>query len=148
MTSRHRSLHRLLLAGLWLLLSLPAQAEQAARFADVDVHYVVFNTLFLQPEIARRYQVTRAGNRALLNLSVLDKEGVPQTAQLSAWFTNLLGQRTDLQLREVQDGEAIYYLAEFRYSDQDQLRFYVQVTTGAGQRHSFDFSQRMFREGS
>ncbi|MGY2498906.1 DUF4426 domain-containing protein, partial [Klebsiella pneumoniae] len=35
-----------------LCLALPAAAERKQSFGDLDVHYSVFNSSFLQPDIA------------------------------------------------------------------------------------------------
>ncbi len=137
----------LCVALLTVLGSTPAWGEQVASFDDMDVHHVVFNSLFLQPDIAARYDITRAGNRAVINLSVLDKDGQPMAANIRAWTTNLLGQRNDLRLREVREGDAIYYIGQFRHTDEDRLRFHVEVEADGRQR-SFDFEQQMYVERS
>ena len=43
---------RLVSLFLCLLLSLPALAERKQSFGELDVHYSVFNSSFVQPEIA------------------------------------------------------------------------------------------------
>ena len=68
-------IHRTLLLAM-LLLAPPAAAEQFKAFGDVEINYVVVNTLFLQPEVAARYGVVRSSDRAIVNLSVLDHDGV------------------------------------------------------------------------
>jgi hypothetical protein len=123
-----------------------ASAQQMTRFGDVDVHYVVFNTQFLTPEIAHRYGITRGRDWALLNVSVIGRDGVPQSAAVAASYVNLLGQRVAIPLTEIQEAEAIYYIGAFRYTDQDTLRFHVGVRTSGGSDHSVSFQQRMYVE--
>jgi hypothetical protein len=130
-----------------LLALVPAaSAQQMNRFGDVDVHYVVFNTQFLTPEIAHRYGITRGRDWALLNVSVIGRDGMPQSAAVAASYVNLLGQRVAIPLAEIQEAEAIYYLGAFRYTDQDTLRFHVGVRTRSGSDHSLSFQQRMYVE--
>jgi hypothetical protein len=124
-----------------------AVAQQMAQFKDVDVHYVVFNTLFLEPDIAAQYGVPRARDRALLNVSVIGSDGMPQAATLDASYANLLGQRFALPLTEVREGSAVYYIGAFRYTDRDTLRFRIAVRTENGARHEVTFQQQMFLEG-
>jgi len=64
------------LMSMILLFALPAVADQFKSFNGVNVHYVVVNTLFLEPDIATRYNIVRANDRAILNLSVIDEKGV------------------------------------------------------------------------
>ena len=76
-----------------LLFATPVAAEQFKDFGDVEVHYVVVNTLFLQPDVAARYGVVRSGDRAIVNLSVLDQDGVALLGEVSGETINLLSQR-------------------------------------------------------
>lgn len=49
---------------LGLCLSLPVLAEQVQRFGDLDVHYNVFNSSFLQPTWPARSAWYAARRRA------------------------------------------------------------------------------------
>lgn len=128
------------------LCFLPAivHAEQKQRLGPFDVHYVVVQSTFFSEEIASRYQIVRGRDRALLNLSVLNSNGEPVRATLEGTITNLLGQVTPLEFREVAEGSAVYYLAEVRHTDRETLRFSVTVTAGDGVPRSLRFQQQMF----
>lgn len=134
----------------WTLLitlsCLPASAEQVASFHGFDVHYVVLNTLFLKPEIASQYGITRAADRAIVNVSVLDGSGQPATARIQGTYKNLLSQNFTLTFNEHSEGQAIYYIAEIKYSDQDILAFTLTVATGDQSPEQVTFSQRMYTE--
>ncbi len=114
-----------LLGTLALLAAAVAQAEQKAVFGDIELHYVVFNTTFLQPEIARRYGITRGRDKALVNITVLDAAGAALAAPVAGNVTNLLGQQRALSFRRVAEGDAIYYLAALTYEHQETLRFEI-----------------------
>src|SRR3989338_1221620 len=45
-------MRRIALLFIALCLSLPALAERKQTFGDLDVHYITFNSSFLQPDIA------------------------------------------------------------------------------------------------
>lgn len=112
-----------------LMCAATVSAEQSIRLDRLDVHYTVLASTFLQPDIAARYGIVRARDRGLLTLSVLAEDGTSRRAAVSGELTNLLGQRSPLDFQEVIDGPAIYYLASFRYTDGEMLRFAVTVQT-------------------
>ena len=122
-----------------------AFAEQVEVFPGFDVHHVVVNTLFLKPEIAARYGITRAQDRAIVNLSVLDKAGNPTPAIVKGTYKNLLSQTFALEFTEHREGTAIYHIAEIKYSAQDVFTFAVSVATEDGEER-FEFNQRMYLE--
>ena len=123
---------------LLVLLPGPGRAEQSIRFGPLEVHYVLLASTFLEPEVAARYDIVRARDRGLVNLTVLSGSGTPRSAELRGVLTNLLGQRIKLTFEELRDGPAIYYIASFRYTDAELLRFEIDVTTpdeGGGTLH-------------
>ena len=113
------------LAVLILLAGTLAHAEQKAVFGEHELHYVVFNTTFLKPEIASRYGITRGRDKALVNVSVLDGAGRAVAAPVAGKVTNLLGQERTLAFRRFDEGEAIYYLATLTYEHLEALRFEI-----------------------
>jgi hypothetical protein len=126
------------------LLATNAAADQFKSFEGIDVHYIVVNTLFLQPEIAARYNVTRASDRAIVNLSVIDDNGSPLSAEVTGSTINLLSQTAPLQFAELREGEAIYYIAPLRFADLDVLRFRVTITIPDREPMNLEFQQQMF----
>ena len=100
------------------------------------VHYNAMPSTQLTPEIARRYGITRSSNRALLNVSVMKgpraAEAVAVPARVEATAINPAGQRQALNLREVRDRGAIYYLGDARIDERDELVFELVVTPEGG----------------
>jgi hypothetical protein len=100
------------------------------------VHYNAMPSTQLTPEIATRYGITRSANRALLNVSVMKgpraATAVAVTARIDATAINGAGQRQALNLREVRDRGAIYYLGEARIEERDDLVFELVVTPEGG----------------
>ncbi len=142
-------LKRILIAAITGLLMLNAQAEQAETFSGYAVHYNAFTTDMLDPAVASSYHIQRSKNHALLNISVLRKvmgtSGTPVAARVRASATNLSQQLREIPMREVRDGEAIYYLGEFRISNEETLKFTIHVTPAdGGPEHSFSFTQQFF----
>ena len=139
---------RRILALAILLLTRPVAAEQFKAFGDVEIHYVVVNTLFLQPEVAARYGVVRSSDRAIVNLSVLGHDGVALLGTAEGASINLLSQRTPLAFSTVREGDAIYYIAPIRYTDRDVLRFDLTVTLPDRAPMRFEFQQPMYIESN
>ncbi|MEF1289529.1 DUF4426 domain-containing protein [Vibrio sp. M260118] len=130
-------------------LALPTWAGQFKNIKDVEVHYSAFNSTFLTPQVARSYQLKRNGYSAIINISVLDNSqaGKPATtAKIKGSAKNLIGQSRKLSFREVKEGNAIYYLAEFAISDEEQLTFNIDVNAGNKGAGTLKFTQKFYVE--
>lgn len=116
-----------------LTLSSGLNSTQSGEFT---VHYNAMPSTQLTPEIARRYVITRSANRALLNVSVMKgpraATAVAVPARVEVTAINAVGQRQALNLREVRDRGAIYYLGEARIEERDDLVFELVVTPEGG----------------
>jgi len=132
-----------------VLAALPvnaAFADQAKSFGAWDVHYIVIPSTFLRPHIATQYDVVRAKNRSLINISVLDKTGQAARGTVTGWASNLLGQQTNLAFREVAEAGAVYYLAEIEHENEDILRFHITATVDGSPKMLVEFQQKLYWE--
>ena len=124
-----KTLFTAMLACLAFLFSLPAHAENAQDFGDHVVHFNALTTDNLPPTVTREYGITRSKNRALLNVAILRKvlgtTNQPVAAKISATVTNLTGQQREIELREIREGSAIYYIGEFGVNHEENLDFTV-----------------------
>lgn len=135
---------RVLIGLLAALLTLPAVAERKHSVGGYDIHYIAFNSGFLQPDIAAAAGLTRSKTQGVINISVL-KGGKPVAAQVSGQVRNLLGQDRSLTFKQLKEGEeALYYLAQFPFDSQETLRFSLTVKPAGGDPFSFDFSQEFY----
>lgn len=128
-----------------LCLSLPVLGERKKSFDDLDVHYSAFNSSFLQPDVAAAKNLVRSKNQGVLNIAVL-KAGNPSTANVSGIAKDLVGREQVLTFRQVTEGDAIYYLAQFTITQQEMLRFTVNVSAGGSETHRLEFNQEVFPE--
>lgn len=126
-----------------LLLALPAVAERKQTFGELDVHYSVFNSSFLQPEIAAAAGLTRSKTVGVLNIAAL-RDGKGQAAKVSGTLKNLLGQSSELKFKQVLESGAVYYLAEFPLRQREMLTFNIQVQIGDAAPHTLTFNQEVF----
>ena len=135
-----------LLLCMALFVSSNAYAEQYKTLGDWDVHYIVINTSFLTPEIARAYSIQRSKYQGLVNISVLQKDShKAQSISMTGHATNLLGTKKTLAFKEVKDGDAIYYLAILPFRDQEQYRFEIDIVEG-NQAQKLKFKHKFYSE--
>lgn len=128
-----------------LALAPPVHADQVT-VNGITLHYSAMPSVRLTPEVARQYGLTRSASRALLNLALRrDDAGVDVAvpARITASATNENGQRQELRLREVREGDAIYYLAEVRISDREVLNFEINADVD-GRPLQASFRQQFF----
>ncbi|MBB5015916.1 DUF4426 domain-containing protein [Rehaibacterium terrae] len=120
---------RRFLALALLAFATPLAAGQLTS-GDLTLHYSALPTTSLTAEVARQYGITRSGNRVLLNIAlrraVADAD-VAVAADVRASATNSAGQRQEIRLREVREGDAIYYLGEARVNDGETLGFEIEA---------------------
>ncbi|MCI0505407.1 MAG: DUF4426 domain-containing protein [Gammaproteobacteria bacterium] len=109
-----------------------ANATPAAEsFGDYTIHINAFSSDTLQPNMAKAYNIIRSKNRGLLTISVVKKSnssnGMPIKARVNAKATNLTGQLKNIEIREINDGGAVYYISEFNIADKEILDFTINV---------------------
>ena len=123
-----------------------AHAEQFVSVGAYQVHYVVIGSTFLTPEIARRHQLERNRDVAMINISVL-RSGKPVAARITGVARDLLSRELTLRFREVREPPAIYYLSQLRFSEQEHWRFSLKVQPiGEPAPLTVQFEQRIYRE--
>ena len=67
-----------------------------------------------------------------------------QKGAVTGSFKNLLGQNQTLNFKEIDEGTAVYYLAQFAITGQEMLRFDLQLTDAEGKMHVLKFNQEVF----
>jgi len=132
-----------------LLTSLSALAENSQDFGDYVVHYNALATDVLPPAVARDYRITRSQNRGMVNITILKKvlgsPGQPVHARVETSATNLAGQGRNISMREIREGNAIYYIGEFGVANEETLNFKVRVRPqGERDYYEVEFSQDFY----
>lgn len=125
-----------------------AIADQFKDIGDSVIHYNTVTTDFFDPNIAKLYGIKRSKNRALLTVTVLKKHmglaSLPVKADIQATAVNLSNQITDLNMREITDGGAIYYIAEFPVSNKETFDFTLNIKTENGHSETVKFRNQFF----
>ncbi len=129
--TRIKLIFRGFLLTLACTLPFSASAENSKDFGNYTVHYNAFRSDTLTPEIAKAYQLTRRNNRMVVNITVHKRGDNGKTsaakAKVTGFASNLTGQVKKLEFREINDGDAIYYLAQSQVSDRETLKFEIKA---------------------
>ena len=128
-----------------------ASGSGSRDFGDYVLHYNALSTDQLPPEVAKGYSIVRSKNRALLNISIIKKKegtpGTPVAGSVSAHATNLTGQLKNLTLRQVSDGDAVYYIGELPVANGETLIFDVSATPlNESSRFNVKFKRQFFTD--
>ena len=144
-----------LMTALFLsLLPAEGQAQQAEDIGDYRVHYSAMNTNMLPPDVARAYGIQRSANRAMINLTVVrksesdDEMDLPVRADIEASAVNLTGQLRAIDLEQIEDDGAVYYIGTFRITNEETLTFNIEVRPEGSQQpaEAFSFQQKFFTD--
>ena len=113
----------------------PKEISTTETFGEYTVHYTVFNSTDIPAKVAEAYKLVRGKDRALVNISLTKTEngatslGLP--AQISGKTRNLMQQQQTLKFIEINEGEAVYYLAPFVFNNEEVLHFDIQAIPAA-----------------
>lgn len=113
---------------LWLLLGLGAinaHSQQSTRYDEFELHHSIVYTTFVAPEVAAEYGIIRGADKAMLTLSVRDAS----SGDLAGRPMQINGRTWDLitggamDVREIREGRATYYIVPFEFLDRE-YRFF------------------------
>ena len=126
-----------------------AGGDRLEDFGDYVVHYNALTTDQLPPEVARAYRITRSKSRAMVNVVIIKKVpgtiGKPVRGEVSIAARNLTGQAKNLDLEEIVEEEAIYYIGDVPVINGETLVYDVSVLPeGESERFELRFRQQFF----
>lgn len=102
-----------------------------ATFGDYIVHVNVLTTDQLPANVASEYRITRSKSRAMLNVVVakmVNGERTPAKASVNTLTRNLANQIKNMDMREIVEQDAIYYIGDVPVDHQEILVFNIDVT--------------------
>ncbi|MET4027032.1 hypothetical protein ABIE59_002566 [Marinobacter sp. MBR-99] len=146
----NRSVTRLLTLTLGLLLFAQVQAGQE-DFGDYQVHWSVFPSTFLDPEVARANNLQRSRGIGIINIAIMT-EGEhgqirPFGGQVQGQVTNDIQQVSFLAFRRIQEGDAVYFIAQYQHRPGDLMTFNITVRpTGHDRDLPVRFSHTLFSD--
>ena len=122
------------------------QGGQFKQLGDWEVHYIAFPSTFLQPNVAKHYGLERSKYSGVINISVLDSRHTDKPAQqveIVGQARNLLGNTVSLDFKEVVEGDAVYYIAPIKFTNEEIYRFNIDLKQGR-QQHTLKFQQKFY----
>lgn len=102
-------------------------------FGKHIIHINALTTDQLPTEVAQGYKISRSKNRAMLNVTVREKQGeveTPITAVVNVIAKNLSSQLKNIKLREIKEADpvAIYYIGVLPVGNRETIIFDIDVT--------------------
>jgi hypothetical protein len=132
-----------------ILLATTGWAENSTSIPGFTIHHNAIPSASLEPDIAKQYGIQRSKYRGMLNVSVIKSvagtTGESSEAVVLAKANNIRGQLISIPMRKITEGDAIYYIGEFRIADQETLNFEIQVKPkGETRYYTAKLSQEFF----
>ena len=105
----------------------PAEAT-SADIGDYVVHFSAQTTDQLPREVAQAYMIQRSKNRAMLNVSIIrESDSAAVAADVTVKTRNLTQQLKTVEMRKIDEQEAIYYIGETSVANRETLIFEITV---------------------
>ncbi|MFL0803997.1 MAG: DUF4426 domain-containing protein [Agarilytica sp.] len=122
--------------------------DTTTDFAEYTVRHVVFNSTFVLPEVAKIYQLKRSKYESLLNISVYKRGQVGSIpATISGTVKNLMQQQKRLDIKQIEEKNAVYYLSPVRVANEELLHFELTIRPEGSQRDlTVKFSQKVYAD--
>jgi len=135
---------------LWLAGTALAQAE-IKDFGSYQVHWSVLPSTFLTPEVARASKLQRSKGIGIVNIAIMKKndDGTlsPVTGQVEGQVNNDIQQVKFLAFRRIQEGDAVYFIAQYQYSAGELMTFNITARpVGAQQDLAVRFAHTLFND--
>lgn len=124
----------------------PLSEQPYREFGDYKVYFTVFNSAFINPEIASANNLIRAKDRVYINVSLVKNNSLGIPATITGTARNLLQQSKTLEFIEIAEGNATYYLAPLFHINEEVIHFTIDVTPeGETQAHTVSFSKKLYQ---
>ena len=147
------SIKRLLLAISLLIATTTAfattQAGQFQQSGRYQIHYMALSTTFLTPEVSKNYGIKRSRYNAFVNISILDtlQPGNPAVrGQVTGKAINLTGNTKTLKFKEIIEGDAIYYIAQLPFRNEERFTISVDSVNRDGLNSKINFKQQFYAD--
>jgi len=143
--------HSAALLFFMLAIAVPGRAQQSEMFGPYELHYSVVNTTFLDPKVAAAYGIIRGEKRAILNLSVREHVNDEKGEHTEYRAMKLKGKTWDLmqnqtlEFQQVKEGPATYYIAKFKFINEEWRFFEVYFRPeGAEETYTFKLKHQLY----
>lgn len=118
----------LIFLSIWVSQACVAETKTFITTEKYQIFFTAFNSSNIQPAIAREYGLTRGKDIGLVNVAVVEKGNIKgKPAQVSGTVNNMLAQMQTLIFKEIDEGDATYYIAPYRFDHLDRMTFLLKV---------------------
>jgi hypothetical protein len=150
MIAKHSVFMRSAFALLLVFCATLAQAN-SKNFGDYTVTWSVLPSTFLTPEVAKENNLQRSKSIGIVNVAIMqtnaDGTMSPVAGQVEGRVTNDNQQVRFLAFRRIQEGDAVYFIAEYQYGTAELLTFNVTARpTGHNEELPVRFSHALFND--
>jgi hypothetical protein len=144
--------HWFTILSLACLFFFTTQSHAGSKdFGEFQVHWSIFPSTFLAPEVARENNLNRSKSIGIVNISIMretDNGGLePVSGQVEGKVLNDVQQVKFLGFRRIQEGNAVYFIAEYQYSNAELMTFQITARpTGSRQDLPIRFAHTLFND--
>lgn len=145
-----RSFLRFFVLALGALMFAQAHAGQE-DFGEYQVRWSVFPSTFLDPEVARANNLQRSRGIGMINISIMTEgehgQVRPVGGQVQGQVANDIQQVNFLAFRRVQEGDSVYFIAQYQHRPGDLMTFNITARpTGHNRDLQVRFSHTLFSD--
>ncbi|WP_150912249.1 DUF4426 domain-containing protein [Marinobacter halotolerans] len=142
---------RPLITALTLMLISCASQAGSKDFGDYTVQWSVLPSTFLTPEIAKENNLSRSKGIGVVNIVILSSDGegeqVTVSGQVEGKVLNNVQQPSFLAFRRIQEGESIYFIAQYQYPSAELMTFQITARpTGSQDELAVRFTHTLFND--
>ncbi|MBE0484701.1 DUF4426 domain-containing protein [Marinobacter sp.] len=134
--------------GIFMLAQAHAGQED---FGEYQVHWSVFPSTFLTPEVARDNNLQRSRSIGTINISIMTEgeHGQIRTVggQMEGQVANDIQQVNFLAFRRIQEGDSVYFIAQYQHRPGDLMTFNIKARPSGHNRDlQVRFSHTLFND--
>ena len=124
-------------------------APTVQEFDNYVVHYNAITSDTITAQDAARYGISRSRSNALVNVVLLKKDGspghTPVGGAVTADVNNLTGQVKNVEMQQISEGNAIYFIGVVPVANNETLNFNIAATPdGESDPLQIKFQQQFF----
>tara|TARA_S200000501_G_scaffold365660_1_gene399385 strand:+ start:347 stop:766 length:420 start_codon:yes stop_codon:yes gene_type:complete len=135
-------LYRILLVT--LLTTSLGNAESFRQYGELKIFYSAFPSAFITADIASKNNITRGINRGIVNISAMERLSSGLPAKVTGEAINIIQQNQTLKFKTIREGTSIYYIAPFKFENEDYLTFKIKLQMSTGEQYDIKFQKLMY----
>lgn len=142
------------ITALLLLFAASTSFAFPPSYTDGDqmrIYHQVLNSTLINPDIAQAVGLERANNIANITVSLSSKNqdgtfSLGQDGLLKAYIMDGIGKRIDIKFKPIVEPGSTYYIGQFRYTNHERIRVFINAGFDDGRRANANFNQVMWVE--